>query len=135
MVDLDWFPRNFHFYPEDAPEFLIARWDGDPSGRPELRHIPAPNTTEPVPEDQYELVDLPAGGNLRYMEVAIPFQTLYGLGEGQVPPYVRIRLVAVIAGGDGYGGPETVPDNPITNEAGPILIETLYEHPVDTDGN
>lgn len=135
MADLDWFPRNFHFLPVDAPEFLIARWDGDPSGRPELRHIPAPGTTELVDPGSYQLADVPAGGNLRRMEVAIPFQTLYGLGEGQVPPYLRIRLVTVIAGGDGYGGPETVPDNPISNEAGPILIENLYEEIIDTDGH
>ncbi len=132
MNTLDWYPRNFQFPEAMAPEFAIARWGHTVPF--ELRHLYKDNTTVPVDPALYQVVDQEVGGNILSTEIAISLDALYGLGEGQVPPYATIHIVAVIAGGDHYGGPETVPDNPIPDPAGPILIQTFYTEPIDTDG-
>lgn len=130
--NLNWYPRNFQFPPDSAPEFAIARWGHSTDF--ELRQIFADNSTTPVDPNQYEVVDFLIGGNVLSTEIQIPFEVLYNLSGSYVPPYSSVLIVAVIAGGNNYGGPETVPDNPIPNEAGPIYITNFFMEQIDING-
>lgn len=130
--NLDWYPRNFQFPADSAPEFVIARWGHTTNF--ELHQIFRDNSTIAIDPSQYEIVDSSAGGNVLNSEIRIPLEVIYGLPGGFVPPYASIQIVAVIAGGDNYGGPETVPDNPIPDQAGPIFITNFYTEQIDTNG-
>jgi hypothetical protein len=68
-------------------------------------------------------------------ELAIPWQTLYGLGEGQVPTGARISLVAAVTWDpepDGTLGGDSAPSN--TAAALPV-IDNVWTLTVDADNN
>ena len=72
-----------------------------------------------------------AGGS----EIAIPWQTLYGLGEGQVPTGARISLVAAITWDpepDGELGGDSAPSN--VAAALPV-IDSVWTLVVDADND
>ncbi len=136
---LDWFARNFQFSDSTPAEFIIAKWASASPYGPFLRHIASSTRTEEVPITDYEIIDVAQpddpSGKRRIMEVRIPFDVLYGVGQNRVLPYAKVRVVAVIAGGDHWNGPESLPENAGTNGLGtPTLLENMYIHPLDVDG-
>ena len=132
---LDWFPRNFQFKSGEEAEFIVANWVGD-GFPPALRHILDSTTTEEIDTSYYEFVNtVPENGGEGIIEIKIPYTVLYGMGSGVVPPYASVKVVALIAGGDHWNGPESVPENPGMDGSGnPTLIEIWYEEIIDTDG-
>lgn len=136
---LDWFARNFQFADSTPAEYVIAKWVSTAQGLPALRHIISPTSTMEIPAGDYSVYEVQSSldptGKRYYMEVRIPFDILYGLGQGRVVPYAKVRIVAVIAGGDHWNGPESLPENAGTNGLGtPTLLENMYVEEIDRDG-
>ena len=137
---LDWFPRNFQFPDSTPAEFIIAKWASATPYGPYLRHITSDSTTQEVPSSDYSIADVPdttdPTGRTRFMEVRIPYDVLYNLGQSRVLPFAKIRVVAVIAGGDHWNGPESLPENSGTNGSGtPTLLSNMFVEVIDRDGH
>lgn len=72
----------------------------------------------------------------RDMEMAVAWNDIYGLGAGLIPPGVKLKMVAVIAGGLNYGSGDSCPDNPdVDGNAGPDSLINLVTITPDLDTN
>ncbi|HOK22500.1 MAG TPA: hypothetical protein PKU94_04425 [Candidatus Hydrothermia bacterium] len=133
---LDWFARNFLFADSTPAEFIVAKWVGEGAPEPALRHILSGTTTQEVPQGDYEVINtVPPSGGRGVVEVRIPYDVLYNLGQDRVMPYAKARVVVVIAGGDNWNGPESLPENSGTDGSGaPTLLENMYVEEIDSDG-
>ncbi len=130
--NLDWYPRNFNFPDSLSCEFLIANWDGGELG---VRRITGDTSTEDI-TSSCETANLSAGNFFYEGELRIPWDVIYGGGPGEVAGNAAVRLVAVIAGGDNWNGPDSAPDNPGMDGSGsPTTIYNMYILPVDRNGD
>jgi len=120
------YPKNFRFRPEDEINFITAAWN---QSAPQLFKIDS-STTIPVPSNSLRGI----GG--WDSECSIAWNDIYGLGAGKIPANVKLKFVAVIAGGYNYGGGDSSPDNPdISGGAGPDSLINLVSIEPDKDGN
>ncbi len=131
---IDWYARNFDFSDGVLADFLIAGWNGSDLG---IRRILDPATTD-------DITSLCENANLRQSptgffyngEIRIPWDVIYGSDPGTVPAGSEIRIVAVIAGGDGWNGPSSAPYNDGMDGSGAkttlINMHTVY---VDMNGD
>lgn len=125
---LDWYARNFNFPDSIKADYIVANWNGSPLG---VRRITSNTTTVDVTTECLT-ANAAKGDFYQEAEIAIPWNTIYGLGPGLVKPGTLVRVVALIAGGDHWNGPDSAPDNPGMNGAG--TATTLYNFfrlPVD----
>ncbi len=69
-------------------------------------------------------------------EVAIPWNSIYGLGAGTVPSGASLKIVGVIAGGDNYGACDSAPDNADTDgDGGPDHLTNLWSITIDSNSD
>jgi len=129
---LDWYPRNFNFPDSLKADYIIANWNGSPLG---VRRITSNTTTVDI-TSQCANANQPKGNFFFEGEVSIPWDALYQLGPGIVAPNARVRLVALVAGGDRWNGPDSAPDNPGMNGGGsPTTLYNFYIQVVDRNGD
>jgi len=114
-----------------------SQWDGD--GFWELL---SPTTTQDRSDEMTSAFDaIHAFGPNSGSEIAIPWQTLYGLGEGQVPTGARISLVAAVTWDpepDGELGGDSVPSNitavlPVIDNVWTLIVDTDNDGLPDVD--
>lgn len=127
------FPRNFRFRQEDNIDLMIAAWNRE---RPRIFKIRDSNSLE--------ITSLCTRAGTTQAEVAIAWNTIFGLGPGLIPPYTKLKMVAVISGGENWGAGDAAPSNcdvelcPPGNDTlyqGPDSLITLYIAEVDKNGD
>jgi hypothetical protein len=64
------------------------------------------------------------------VEFAVPWNTVYELGEGLVPPFIRLGVIVIIGGGSA----DSYCDDTIPQEDNPSNFKESVVIPVDTDG-
>jgi hypothetical protein len=129
---LDWYPRNFNFPDSLKADYIIANWNGSPLG---VRRITSNTATVDI-TGSCQTANQPKGDFFYEGEVKIPWDAVYQLGVGRVMPSARVRLVALIAGGDHWNGPDSAPDNPGMNGAGtPTTLYNFFIEIVDRNGD
>ena len=129
---IDWFPRNFDFPDSVLIDHMAANWDGGALG---IRRVLDNTTTE-------EITSLCPNANttkenfFRHAEIAVPWDVIYGGDPGTVPPGTKVRVVALIAGGDNWNGPSSAPSNPGMDGSGAkTTLVNLYTIYVDRNGD
>jgi hypothetical protein len=129
--NLDWYPRNFRFSDAQA-EVIIAGWD---AGTPGVRRIVGDGQTNDM-SARCRIANSAQSGVLGAAEVAIPWDAIYELGEGNVLPGVSLKVVAVIAGGDNWGGCDSAPDNAgVDGGGGPVTLSNFFLALCDLDSD
>lgn len=127
------FPRNFRFRPEDNIDLMIAAWNRE-----------VPRVFKIVDSNSFEITSSCSRAGTTQAEVAIAWNSIYGLGPGLVPPYTKMKIVAVISGGDNWGAGDAAPSNcdvelcPPGNDTlyqGPDSLVTLYIAEIDKNGD
>jgi hypothetical protein len=100
-----------------------------------IRHCDDPTNTVPITGAFVDPV-------WKHIELAIPWDGLYGLGPGLVPPGTALRLVAAIVGGDGSGAYDAMPTSSSGLESDPdtpwnasVVLDVFVDISVDTDGD
>jgi len=130
--NLDWYPRNFNFPDTTLANLIIANWDASPLG---VRRILDNETTEDI-TSLCQTANAPKGDFFFEGEVRIPWDAIYQLGEGKVIPGVKVKLVALLAGGDNWNGIDSAPDNPgMDGEGNPTTIVNMYTLKIDADAD
>ena len=130
LYGMDFYPRNFRFRPGHGAQVIIGGWDG---GTPGIHGITGDNTSSDI-SSSCTISGGPGSNTPGSTEIAIPWNTLYGLGVGVVPANAVVEAVAVIAGGDNWGSPDSAPDNADCNgDGGPDSLIAL--HTVNVDHN
>ena len=127
------FPRNFRFRHHDNIDLMIAAWNRE---RPRIYKI--------VDSNSFEITSSCSRAGTTQAEVAIAWNTIFGLGPGLVPPYTKMKIVAVISGGDNWGAGDAAPSNcdvelcppgGDTLYQGPDSLITLYIAEIDKNGD
>lgn len=127
------FPRNFRFRQEDNIDLMIAAWNKE---KPRVFKIKDSNSLE------ISALCSRAGSN--QAEVAIAWNSIFGLGPGLVLPNTKLKIVAVISGGENWGGGDAAPSNcdvelcppgKDTLYQGPDSLLTLYSAEIDKNGD
>lgn len=127
------FPRNFRFRPEDNIDLMIAAWNRE-----------VPRVFKIVDSNSFEITSSCSRAGTTQSEVAIAWNSIYGLGPGLVPPYTKMKIVAVISGGDNWGAGDAAPSNcdvelcPPGNDTlyqGPDSLVTLFIAEIDKNGD
>ena len=120
--NLDWYPRNFRFA-EGKAEVIIAGWNG---GMPGVRRITGDGTTRDI-SASCRIANTASPGVKGAAEMAIPWNAIYELGAGYVKPGVVLRMVALVAGGDNWGGADSAPDNAsVDGGGGPCTLTDFF---------
>ncbi|MBN1503599.1 MAG: hypothetical protein JW952_00880 [Candidatus Eisenbacteria bacterium] len=129
--NLDWYPRNFRFA-EGAAEVIIAGWN---AGTPGVRRITGDGTTQDL-SSSCRIANVGAPGARTVAETAIPWDAVYGLGPGSVKPGAVLRVVALVAGGDNWGGGDSAPDNAsVDGGGGPCTLTDFFLGFCDLDSD
>lgn len=127
------FPRNFRFRQDDNIDLMIASWNKE-----------IPRVFKIIDSNSFEISSLCTRAGTTNLEVAISWNTVYGLGPGLVPPNTKLKFVAVIAGGENWGAGDAAPSNcdvelcPPDNDTlyqGPDSLITLYIAEIDKNGD
>jgi alpha-amylase len=111
------FPRNFKFRSQDNIDLMIASWNKE-----------KPRVFKVIDSNSIEISNLCSRAGSTQAEVAIAWNTIYGLGPGLVPPYTKLKIVAVISGGENWGAGDAAPSN-CDVDLCPPGTDTLYEGP------
>lgn len=69
------------------------------------------------------------------LEVGLPWSSLYGGDAGKVRSGAVLQIVAVIAGGDHYSGPDAAPDNESVRGGGTAILRSFFKITIDADSN
>ncbi len=118
MDSVDFYPRKFIFPDSLKPQYMLAQWiDGQVS--PAFHRINATGTTLDL-TDSISVKSTLGPGTEGAIEAGIPISLLSTQSSG------RIGIVAVIAGGDHYDGPESVPQNDLQGNGTQDVINNLY---------
>jgi hypothetical protein len=95
------------------PDFFYGSWNGSTGNLYRIE-----SSTRVTDVSGYTELSADKSSAMPGYELKIPFDLLYGLGSGKVPPGVTLSIFASLATGDvedsyGYLGGDTVPDNTI----------------------
>lgn len=127
------FPRNFRFRQQDNIDLMISAWNKE---KPRIFKVKDSNSVD--------ISALCSRAGSTQAEVAISWNSIYGLGPGLIPPNTKLKIVAVISGGENWGAGDAAPSNcdvelcPPGNDTlyqGPDSLITLYIAEVDKDSN
>lgn len=122
------YAKNFRFRPADAIDFFIADYY---LNNPSVFKIDG-NTSINITDTVNGL----RGTQGNDLEVAISWNDIYGLGSGKVIPGVKLKFVALVAGGFNYGAGDSAPDNAdVDGNAGPDSLINLASINPDLNGD
>ena len=135
FTDADFYARRITFSTMGA-DVLFGVWNLDP-GIMDIRHCSDPTSTTPIYES-YMQVD----PWWQHIEVAVSWNGLYGLGDGNVPPGATLRFIAAIVGGPPSGAYDAMPTSSTGFETDPSNpwdaytdLDVYYEAVVDANGD
>lgn len=118
-----------------SPDFFLATWDNNES--PQFWKIIDENNDE----DKTSFITAHATFHSTIqagMEAKIPWNVLYGLGDYKVATNAILKIVAVVAGGEECGGPDSAPDSsesmPVNCDETPV-IDNFLIIPVDSNSD
>ncbi|HYW68432.1 MAG TPA: carboxypeptidase-like regulatory domain-containing protein, partial [bacterium] len=138
FTSADFYPRNITFSTMGV-DAIFGVWNllTDPAFRG-FRHCTEDVSVMPDIEGAYAAVN----PGVRNYEGAIPWEGLYGMGPGQVPPGTVLRFVTVVVGGDGTGAFDALPtsstgyeSNPSTPDGATTQLDRYVEIPLDVNGD
>ncbi len=118
MDNLDFYPRKFTFPDSLKADYLIAQWV-DGSVQPAMRSIDSTGTTQDM-TSQIAIASTLSPDTQGAIEAAIPLSLITTETSG------KIGIVAVIAGGDHYDGPESVPENGLQGNGTGATLQNLF---------
>lgn len=118
MDTLDFYPRKFTFPDSLKAQYILAQWV-DGNVLPAFRSIDTTGTTTDL-TDSIEVASTLSPSTQGAIEAAIPISLLTNAQSG------RIGIVAVVAGGDHYDGPESVPSNNLQGNGTETELKNLY---------
>ena len=122
------YPKNNRFRKEHGIDLFIASYNQDPPGIFVIDSNQSINITQRA--------SCARGINSRGIEVSISWNDIYKLGNGLVPKYAALNLIALVSGGYDYGSGDAMPDNPDVNgDAGPDSLVNLASVVVDKNGD
>lgn len=131
----DFYARSIGFSTIGA-DVIMGYWNMAP-GAPGVRHCEDPTNTTPLVGSS-GAVD-PAW---KHIEISIPWEGLYGIGVGQVPPGTTLRMVAAVCGGDQSGAYDAMPTSSTGAESDPSTawdaftdLDVFFEIVVDANGD
>ncbi len=118
MDNIDFYARKFTFPDSLKAQYILAQWV-DGSVTPGFRSIDTTGRTVDL-TDSINVASSLKPSSIGAIEAAIPIQLI---STGQ---HGRIGIVAVIAGGDHYDGPESVPSNNLQGNGSGAILNNLY---------
>ncbi len=122
------YPKNFRFRSSDAIDMFVASYFHD---QPSL-FLTADNNSINITDE----INGIRGSGGQDLELAVSWNSIYGLGAGLIPPNVQLKFVAVIAGGFNYGAGDSAPDNSDVNgDGGPDSLINLASVFPDQNGD
>lgn len=122
------YARNFVFRDTNNIDFMIADYYHNPPV-----FYSTPNKTSINNSSKFRGI---RGQNGEDLEVAIPWNSLYGLGAGRIDPNAKVKIVTVVAGGLNWGAGDSAPDNnDVDGNAGPDSLNILSFIFPDRDGD
>ncbi|MCF8243224.1 MAG: DUF1939 domain-containing protein [Melioribacteraceae bacterium] len=122
------YAKNFLFTSENAIDFFAADYF---TAAPTFFAIDSNQSVNIT-----DLINGKRGAAGKDMEMAVAWNDIYGLGAGIIPANVKLKLVALIAGGLNYGAGDSAPDNPdVDGDAGPDSLINLAALSPDEDGD
>lgn len=122
------YAKNFRFRAADGIDFFIADYYHE---KPSMFKISG-NTSSALGDT----INRQRGPGGYDFETAIAWNDIYGLGSGKVPPAVKLKMVALVAGGFNYGAGDSAPDNAdVDGNAGPDSLINLASISPDADSN
>jgi len=152
MVDLNSWRRNVRFIPAFAPDLFVGTWDRNATGPRLLLHDAGIVTQLTVASGLFagaSTFDQAAAG--RSMELRIPWSVVFrgeardsviDLGEDRdtvavLPPCAVLELATMVTtAGDGFGGPDSAPNNSSghsSNASELVIIDNFAIVPLDVD--
>ncbi len=118
MDNTDYYARKFTFPDSLKAQYILAQWvDGNVP--PGFRSIDTTGTTTDL-TSSINVASSLEPGTRGAMEAAIPISLITTAQSG------RIGIVALIAGGDHYDGPESVPENALQGNGNGAELNNLY---------
>ncbi len=135
FTDADFYPRRVTFSTMGV-DVLLGTWNLD-MGMVDVRHCSDPTSTTAV-----DGANVAADPWWPHLEAAIPWNGLYGLGDGIVPPGTTLRFIAAIVGGPPSGAYDAMPTSSTGFETDPANpwdaytdLDVYYEAVVDANGD
>ena len=122
------YPKNNRFRKEFGIDLFIASYNQDPPATFVVDSNQSINITLNTSRAR--------GSNGRGLETSVAWDDIYHLGNGLVPQYASLNLVALISGGYDYGSGDAMPDNPDVNgDGGPDSLINLAVVSIDKNGD
>jgi hypothetical protein len=135
FTSADFYARRIGFSTMGA-DAIMGFWNME-AGSMGVRHCGEPSNTTPVEGWSGE-----ANPGWKHIEISIPWEGLYGIGPGQVPPGTVLRLVAAISGGDQASAYDAMPNSSTGAESDPSTpwdeftdLDRFVEVTVDANGD
>ncbi|MCE1188393.1 MAG: putative Ig domain-containing protein [Ignavibacteria bacterium] len=122
------YAKNFRFRQSDGIDFFLADYYHDKPSFFRCDTNTSTNITDSINGKRG-----PGGYDL---EIAVAWNNLYHMGAGKIPPHVKLKMVALVAGGFNYGAGDSAPDNPdVDGNAGPDSLINLASISPDENGD
>ena len=135
FTSADFYPRHITFSTMGA-DVIMGGWGGGSFPTTfDFKDCTDPTSTTPLDGVYYA-----ANPGLEHVEFGVPWNSLYGLGEGVVPEGTVLRFVAAVVGGDNSGAYDAMPTTSTAIETDPATpfdaytdLDVYYETIVDAD--
>ncbi len=131
----DYYPRHITFSTMGA-DVVMGCWNLE-IGSMGVRHCADPSSTTPVAG----WIGIPHPG-WKHIELSVPWDGLFGMGPGLVPPGTTLRFIAAVVGGDGSGAYDAMPTSSTGAESNPSTpwdaytdLDLFFEVTVDANGD
>ena len=131
----DFYPRQITFSTMGA-DVVMGCWNLV-IGTMGVRHCVDPSSTTPV-AGWAGILD----PGWKHIELSVPWDGLFGVGPGQVPPGTKLRFISSVVGGDMSGAYDAMPTSSTGVESNPSTpwnaftdLDLFYEVTVDANGD
>ncbi len=122
------YPKNNRFRTADGIDFFIADYFHN---KPSFFKDSANASVNITPKTNGA-----RGTQGKDLEFAVAWNDVYKLGAGKIPSGVKLKIVALVAGGDNWGSGDACPDNPdVDGNAGPDSLVNFATISPDTNND
>ncbi len=138
FASADFYPRNISFSTMGA-DVVGGAWAGQ--GQFPMS-MDFKRCTDPTSTTLMTGVTYSANPGVLNFEFGMPWDTIFGLGQGVVPAGTKMRFIVVVVGGDGSGAYDAMPTSSTGAESNPSTpwdantdLDNYYEVLVDGNGD